>query len=115
MQVVFEELPLPESGAVELTVQRSFEIKVTAAEAQRKVNRWLSWEVSMLIMADPPTLHIGEQVVWRVPAWIGLTYLTARTSYQVVVRRRMEELERTADRLVEAVQELLIPDRPVVT
>jgi hypothetical protein len=71
MQVVFEELSLPESGAVELTVQRSFEIKVTADEARRKVNHWLSWEVSMLIVADPPTLHIGERIVWRVPAWIG--------------------------------------------
>jgi hypothetical protein len=71
MQVVIEELNLPESGAVELKVNRSFEIKVTAEEARRKVNQWLSWEVSMLIVADPPTLHIGEAVVWRVPAWIG--------------------------------------------
>jgi hypothetical protein len=39
MQVVLEELNLPASGPVELTVQRSFGIKVTAAEAQCQVNR----------------------------------------------------------------------------
>jgi tRNA A-37 threonylcarbamoyl transferase component Bud32 len=50
-----------------------------------------------------------------VPAWIGITYVTARTSYQVVVHRRAVELERTADRLAEAVQELLIPERHAVT
>jgi hypothetical protein len=71
MQIVLETLNLPEQGTVEVTLHRSFEIKVTATEAQRLVNRWLSWEVSLLIVADPPTLHIGDQIVWRVPAWIG--------------------------------------------
>lgn len=71
MQVVFEKLDLPEQGVVELTMQHSFEIKVTAEEARRQVNRWLSWEISMLIAADPPSLVIGKHVVWRVPAWIG--------------------------------------------
>lgn len=72
MQIVFEELNLPESGRVELTVQRSFEIKVTAAEAQRQVNRWLYMEVGMLLGADPPTLVIDQEVIWRVPVWFGV-------------------------------------------
>jgi len=71
MQVVLDELNLPERGVVELTVQRSFEIKVTAEEARREVNHWLSWEVSTQLMTDPPTLYVGERIVWRVPAWIG--------------------------------------------
>jgi hypothetical protein len=47
---------------------------VTAEEARRKVNRWLINEVSYMIGAEVPTLVIGEQVVWRVPAWIGFPH-----------------------------------------
>ncbi len=71
MQVILEQCHLPAQGAVKLNMQREFVIQVTAEEAQRKVSRWLWDEVSMLISADPPTLVIGEQVVWRVPTWIG--------------------------------------------
>jgi hypothetical protein len=72
MQVVLEELDLPEKGSVELKMHRFFEIRVTAEEARRKVNRWLSWEVSMLISADPPILVIDKNVIWRVPVWLGV-------------------------------------------
>lgn len=71
MQVVLEAVNLPSEGAVTLDMRREFTIKITAEAAQRKVSRWLWDEVSMLISADPPTLVIGAQVVWRVPTWIG--------------------------------------------
>jgi hypothetical protein len=74
MTILLEPYIIPEKGKVELKVERSFEIKVTAEEAQRQVNRWLLNEVSYLIGADPPTLVVGEQVVWRVPAWIGFPH-----------------------------------------
>jgi len=68
MTIIFDPYTLPEKGKVELKVDRSFEIKVPAEEARRQVRWWLRDEVSMLIDADPPTLVVGEQVVWRVPA-----------------------------------------------
>ena len=68
MTILLDGYTLPERGAVELNIQRSFEIKVTAEEARRKVNRWLLTEVSCMMGADFPTLVIGERVVWRVPA-----------------------------------------------
>lgn len=74
MTILLEPYIIPEKGKVELKVERSFEIKVTAEEAQRQVNCWLLNEVSYLIGADPPTLVVGEQVVWRVPAWIGFPH-----------------------------------------
>lgn len=58
-----------------MNTNRSFEIKVTAEEARRQVNRWLHHEVSMLLRALPPTLVVGERVVWRVPASLGLPHL----------------------------------------
>ena len=54
-----------------MKVDRSFEINVTAEEARRHVREWLREEVSLLIDAEPPTLVVGDQVVWRVPAWIS--------------------------------------------
>jgi len=68
MTIIIEPYTIPEKGKVELDVKRSFEIKVSAEEARREVRWWLRDEVSMLIDAEPPTLVVGEQVVWRVPA-----------------------------------------------
>jgi hypothetical protein len=74
MTILLDPYTIPEKGEVELKIDRSFEIKVTAEEARHKVRWWLRDEVSMLIDADPPTLVIGEQVAWRVPAWIGFPH-----------------------------------------
>lgn len=68
MTIIIDFYTIPEKGKVELNVQRSFEIKITAEEARYQVRWWLRDEVSMLIDADPPMLVVGEQVVWRVPA-----------------------------------------------
>lgn len=69
MTLILENLTLPERGRVE--VKLSFEIKVTAEEAQRKVTRWLRDEVSMLIYGEKPMLVMGNRPVWRVPAAIS--------------------------------------------
>lgn len=71
MQVVLEAVSLPSEGAVTLDTRHEFVIKITAEAAQRKVNRWLWDDVSMLISADPPTLVIGSQIVWRVPVYFS--------------------------------------------
>jgi hypothetical protein len=75
MTIIIEPYLIPEKGTVDLKIERSFDIKVTAEEARRQVNRWLLNEVSYLIGADSPTLVIGERlVVWRVPAWLGFPH-----------------------------------------
>ena len=43
---------IPEEGQVELKVDRSFEIKVTAEQARRQADRWLLNEVSYMIGAE---------------------------------------------------------------
>jgi hypothetical protein len=60
---------------VELDIHRTFEIKVTAEQAQRQVNRWLFTEVSCMMGARTPTLVVGEQVVWRVPAVLTASHV----------------------------------------
>jgi hypothetical protein len=74
MAIVLDPYTIPEKGQVELKVNRSFEIKVTAEEARRQINRWLMNEVNLLISADLPTLVVGDQVVWRAMAWISFPH-----------------------------------------
>jgi serine/threonine protein kinase len=53
----------------------------------------------------------GEVIAVIVPAWLGLTYATARTSYRLTVRSRQRTLEGLADRLA-AMTEELVGERP---
>ena len=68
MTILLERYTIPERGVFEIDLKQSIEIRVTAEEARRKVNRWLLDYVSYMMYADPPTLVIDAQVVWRVPA-----------------------------------------------
>ena len=42
-----------------------------------------------------------------IPAWLGFTYWTARTTFQRIARRRQHELETLADRLAALARELI--------
>ena len=72
MTIILDNYTIPEKGKVELAA--SFEIKVTAEEARRKVNRWLLEFVSAQMGGETPTLIVGERVVWRVPAYISFPH-----------------------------------------
>lgn len=72
MTIILDRYALPEKGVVDLKIERSFEIKITASDARDKVRWWLRDEVSMHLDADPPTLVVGEQIVWRVPAVLSV-------------------------------------------
>jgi hypothetical protein len=74
MTIILDPYTLPEKGPVEIRVNRTFHIKVTAEDARRQVNRWLHNEVSYMMRALPPTLVIGQKIVWRVPASIGFPH-----------------------------------------
>ena len=67
LTLLLDEYSLPDSGVVDLRLNCSFEIKVTAEEARRQVKHWLLDEVSMMMIAQTPTLLIGTRIVWRVP------------------------------------------------
>ncbi|MBI5054295.1 MAG: hypothetical protein HZB52_13665 [Chloroflexi bacterium] len=67
MTLILDNITLPERGRVEVNL--SFEIKVTAEEARKKVRRWLHDNVTMFVDADDtPTLVMGEKPKWRVIA-----------------------------------------------
>ncbi len=110
MNILLEPYTIPEKGRVELKVDRAFDIRITAEEARRQVNRWLLNEVSYLISADPPTLVVGERVVWRVPAWIGFPHtgrigevgaikVDVETGEMVDLTARKHEIEQNLEKL----------------
>lgn len=68
MDILLDQITLPEHGEVELKLDCKFAINISAEQARRQVNRWLLFEVSMMIGAEAPSLVLKEQVVWRVPA-----------------------------------------------
>lgn len=47
-----------------------------------------------------------------VPAWLTITYFTARTSYYYTVRSKQRELERLANRLADLVRDLIAESAP---
>jgi hypothetical protein len=112
MAIIIDPFTIPEKGQVELKVQRSFEIKVTAEEARRQANRWLHDNVTMLIGAERPTLVVGEQVVWRVPAVfrapdlgrvgvVGIIEVEVNSGVMTLPSDLGPELERKAEELAE--------------
>ena len=52
-------------------------------------------------------LHLGPALVFVVPAWLGITYVTARTVYRRTTKRRVTELENLVNRLAALVAELV--------
>ncbi|MFN8488831.1 MAG: hypothetical protein U0350_14610 [Caldilineaceae bacterium] len=75
MTILLEQHALPDQGTVELDIHRIFEIKITAEQARRQVNRWIFTEVSSLLGARTPKLVVGERVVWRVPVVLTAPHL----------------------------------------
>ena len=75
MSIILDNYRVPPHGHVDLKINLSFEIKVTAEEARHKVQRWLSENVSHLLGAEQPALAVSDRAIWRVPAWIGFPSL----------------------------------------
>ncbi|HEX4560244.1 MAG TPA: serine/threonine-protein kinase [Gemmatimonadales bacterium] len=58
-------------------------------------------------------LHLaGALAFFLVPAWLGITFVTARTVYRRSVKKRVEGMAPLVDRLAELTAELVVPSRP---
>jgi hypothetical protein len=75
MDILLDQITLPEHGEVEIKLERKFTLNISAEEARRKVNFWLLTELSYMLIAATPKLVIGEQVVWRVPALLTASHV----------------------------------------
>jgi hypothetical protein len=67
MTIILERYPIPERGPLNVRLEVSTDIKVSADEARRKVNGFLLNNLSHLMLSErQPELVVGERVVWRV-------------------------------------------------
>jgi len=65
--IILSNRPLPQLGLLEMQVTISAMVNLSAAEARRKVSRYVHREVSYLMHGEPPDLMVAERVYWRVP------------------------------------------------
>jgi len=67
MDAQLETLTLPRSGRVEVNINLSADVHVTATTARRHVSRLVVSELGNLLYGGEPSLVIGERMCWRVP------------------------------------------------
>jgi len=67
MTIVLERYPIPNTGPLDISLEISTEINISADDARRKVNAYLLNQLSYLTISElNPVLVVGERVVWRV-------------------------------------------------
>ena len=67
MTIILEHYPIPNSGRLELSLNISADIKISADEARRRVNGFLLNTLSYLTLGDRESeLVVGKRVCWRI-------------------------------------------------
>ncbi len=67
MTIILERHTIPDKGKLDISLNISTEIKISAEEARRKVNGFVISNISNLMMGDRQVeLVIRERVYWRV-------------------------------------------------
>ena len=70
--IVLTNQAIPQTGALELEINISTTVNLSAEEARRRVNRFVHRKISYLMQAIAPQLAVADVVYWRVP--VVLTY-----------------------------------------
>lgn len=60
-------MSIPRSGRMQMTINVSVDVNITATTARRQVNAFLATHVGNLLLANEPALTVTDKVVWRVP------------------------------------------------
>lgn len=122
--LVLEQIALPVTGVVKLQLDYTFDLKISAVEARRRVHRWLVGEVSYMIRAGEPSMVIGKtaaedfRVYWRVPALLTATHLgdVGVVGYVdvAVTTGELDEPEQTATQILQAAERIAASMPPYV-
>ena len=71
MDTQLDALTLPLSGRVEVNINVSADVHITATIARRRVSRLVISEIGNLLYGGEPSLIIGERICWRVPVLLA--------------------------------------------
>ena len=110
MANVILELETPETGLFALDIQRTIEIVISSAEAQKRVTRYVLLHLSSQMHGGTAVLVAAERGVWRVPVHltfpthgdvgsVGFIDVDVQTGELLVGETVMKELEQNATAL----------------
>ena len=71
MDAQLDTVTLPRSGRVEVNINLSADVHVTAMIARRRVSRLVINEIGNLLYGGEPSLVVGERICWRVPVLLA--------------------------------------------
>ncbi len=71
-EIEMQEIALPAQAKVKVEFSVTSEINITSLVAQRRVSKLLLDRVANLLYGERPSLVVGQRLLWRVPAWLGL-------------------------------------------
>ena len=113
MAVNFPGLHVPAGATVNIRVEVTAPVNVTAFTARQKVTRWVVNEISTQLLAEEPELSVGDRLCWSVPVVltspgrgsvgkVGTIAVDATTGELLVeedtARRMSEDARRLAER-----------------
>lgn len=58
---------VPEGATVDLKIEITAQVNITAFVAQQKVTQFVISEISNQLCGDTPDLNVGERLCWSVP------------------------------------------------
>lgn len=70
--ILLEQPTFDQSGLLTLQLDRQITVKISANEAQKRVSRYVHWEISSQMHAEEPFLIVADEAFWRVP--VHLTF-----------------------------------------
>lgn len=62
---------LPHTAQLEVNIHLSAPLRVTAAEARKRVSKLVISEIGNLLYGGEPTLSVGDHICWRVPVLLA--------------------------------------------
>lgn len=72
ISVILADQPIPPDGPLNIEVNISATVNISAEEARRKVNNFAHRDLSYLMRAEFPSLVAAGRVYWRVPIVLTL-------------------------------------------
>jgi hypothetical protein len=67
MAVKVSGLPMPPGATLDIRIEMTAQVNVTAFVARQKVTQFVVTEISTNLRGETPDLHIGDRLCWSVP------------------------------------------------
>lgn len=102
MNVLLKDQTIPETGVLTLSFYQTVPINVSAAEAQRRVSRFVHREISSQMHGEMPTLVLGQRASWQVPVHLTFpSFGDVGCVGEILVDAESGELQVTPDLIAE--------------